>query len=87
MEPLKRANIRLRWEGLPGTKTLAYYEDLSITAVKSCVTLGPGAVVTTFTVFVQISHSVALHWLKRLSRDKHSSLSGRLISYKENEVL
>ncbi len=33
-------NIGLGWEGLPGTNTLAYYEHLSIMAVKSFVTSG-----------------------------------------------
>jgi hypothetical protein len=35
-------NIRLGWKGLPGTNTLAYYENLLITAVKSFVRLAPG---------------------------------------------
>jgi hypothetical protein len=29
------ANIRLSWKGLPGTKTIAYYENPLIKAVKS----------------------------------------------------
>jgi len=35
-------NIRLGWKGLAGTNTLAYYEHLQITAVKSLITLTPG---------------------------------------------
>ncbi len=31
------ANTRLGWKGLPGTDTLAYYENLLITAVKSFI--------------------------------------------------
>ncbi len=29
------------WKGSPWTKTLAYYENSQITAVKSLITLGP----------------------------------------------
>jgi hypothetical protein len=32
-------NIRLGWKGLPGTNALAYYEKLSLMAVKSFITL------------------------------------------------
>jgi hypothetical protein len=31
------ANIRLRWEGLPRTNTLGYFENSQITAVKSFI--------------------------------------------------
>jgi len=34
-------SIRLDWKGLPGTNTLAYYENSSITAVKRFITLAP----------------------------------------------
>jgi len=34
-------NIRLGWKGLPGTNTLAYYENLQLTAVKSFITFAP----------------------------------------------
>jgi hypothetical protein len=34
-------NIRLGWKSVPGTDTLAYYEDSKITAVKSFITLTP----------------------------------------------
>jgi hypothetical protein len=37
------AIIRLGWEDLPGRNTLAYYEHLLITDVKSFMALGPGA--------------------------------------------
>jgi hypothetical protein len=33
---------RLGWKGLPGTNTLAYYENSKIMAVKSFITLAPG---------------------------------------------
>jgi hypothetical protein len=36
------SNIRLGWKGLPWANTLAYYEILKITAVKSFITLAPG---------------------------------------------
>jgi hypothetical protein len=36
------AIIRLGWKGLPGTNTLAYYENLLITDRKSFITLDPG---------------------------------------------
>ncbi len=35
------ANIRLSWKGLPGTNTLAYYEKVLLTVVKSFITLAP----------------------------------------------
>ncbi len=34
-------NIRLGWKALPGTNTLAYYEDSYITAVKSNIASAP----------------------------------------------
>jgi hypothetical protein len=36
------ANIRIGLKGLPGTNTLAYYENLLITAVKSLIVHAPG---------------------------------------------
>jgi hypothetical protein len=35
------ANIRLGWKGLPRTNTLAYYENLQITPVKSFIVQAP----------------------------------------------
>ena len=35
------ANIRLSWKSLPGSNTLAYYENPLITAVKSFIGLVP----------------------------------------------
>jgi hypothetical protein len=35
------ANIRLGWRGLPGTNTLAYYENPEIMAVKSFILQAP----------------------------------------------
>ncbi len=35
-------NLRLGWKGLPRTNTLAYYESLKITTVKSFIVQGPG---------------------------------------------
>ena len=40
--PALPANIRQGWKGLLGTNTLAYYENLYITAVKSFIGLDPG---------------------------------------------
>ncbi len=34
-------NIRLGWKGLPGTKSLAFYKKLKITAVKFFIVLDP----------------------------------------------
>ncbi len=34
--------MKLSWKGLPGTNTLAYYENPKITAVKSFIGVGPG---------------------------------------------
>jgi hypothetical protein len=42
--PALLANIRLAGTGLPGTNTLAYYEHLQITAVKSFITADSGYV-------------------------------------------
>jgi hypothetical protein len=39
--PVLPTSIRLSWKGLPGTNTLAYYENLQITDVKFFITLGP----------------------------------------------
>jgi hypothetical protein len=36
-------NIRLGWKGLPGTNTLAYYENSEITTVKSFIVKATGA--------------------------------------------
>jgi hypothetical protein len=41
--PALLQNIRLGWEGLPGTNTQAYYKHFLITAIKSFITLPPGA--------------------------------------------
>jgi hypothetical protein len=38
-------NIRLGWKGLQGTNTLAYCENLSITAVKSFIVQAPDLLV------------------------------------------
>jgi hypothetical protein len=35
------ANIRLGWKGSQGTNTVAYYEHLKMTDVKSFITLPP----------------------------------------------
>jgi hypothetical protein len=52
VEPLKDAslspamafvtNIRIGWRGLPGTNAVAYYENTSITNVKSFIIFCPG---------------------------------------------
>jgi hypothetical protein len=36
-------NLRLRWERVTGTNTIAYYSTELITAVKSSMKLAPGA--------------------------------------------
>jgi hypothetical protein len=35
-------DIRIGWRGLPGTNTVAYYENTSITNVKSFIIFSPG---------------------------------------------
>ncbi len=40
--PALLTNIRLGWKSLPGTNTLAYYENSKITDGKSFITLTPG---------------------------------------------
>jgi hypothetical protein len=42
VEPALPADIRLGWKGLPGTYTLAYYENPKITAVKSFIVQARG---------------------------------------------
>ncbi len=37
--PALLANIRLSWKGLPGTNTLAYYENSQLTVIKSFIIL------------------------------------------------
>ncbi len=37
-------NTRLGWKGLPGTNTLAYYNNPLITIVKSYIVQAPGCV-------------------------------------------
>ncbi len=52
-------NIRLGWKGLPGTNTLAYYENLQIMAVKSFILRAPGLRLTnlSLTYFaIPVSH-------------------------------
>jgi hypothetical protein len=39
---------RLGWKGLPGENTLAYYENPSITALKSFITLATGFMLEQF---------------------------------------
>ncbi len=36
------AKLRLNWESLPETNTVAFYENSQITAIKSFMTIGPG---------------------------------------------
>jgi len=40
--------IGLGWKGLPGTNTLAYYEKVQLTAVRSFITLPPVITLTTY---------------------------------------
>jgi hypothetical protein len=61
--PAQPTNIRLGWKGLPGTNTLAYYENPNIRAVKSFIELTPVYIITLITavinsvsIFVIISH-------------------------------
>jgi hypothetical protein len=50
--PALSKNIRLGWKGLPVKNTLAYYEHLQITTVKSFITLGTGpTVASTFKLY------------------------------------
>jgi hypothetical protein len=42
LAPALLTNIRLAWKGLTGTNTLAYYENSSITKVKSFITMCSG---------------------------------------------
>jgi hypothetical protein len=42
LAPALPANIRLSWKSLPGTNTLAYYENPKITDKIFFITLAPG---------------------------------------------
>jgi hypothetical protein len=42
-------NIRLHWKDFPRTNTLAYSEQLSITAIKSLIILGQDGNIIKFT--------------------------------------
>ena len=51
--PALPTNIKLGCKGLPGTNTLAYYENPFITAVKIFIRLDPGVnVIKLFTVVI-----------------------------------
>jgi hypothetical protein len=58
-------NIRLGWTGLPGRNTLAYYENLKITAVKSLIVKALGLCLET---------RVLLRRLTRLKKWQHFRL-------------
>jgi hypothetical protein len=45
--PALPANISLGWKGLPGANALAYYENSSLTGVKSFITLAIGLSIDT----------------------------------------
>ena len=47
------SNIRLGWKALPGTNTLAYYENSQITAVKSFLTLAPGVSIFNLSIMIK----------------------------------
>jgi hypothetical protein len=44
--------IRLRWKGLPGRNTLAYYKHLQITDVKNLLSLAQEVLMNYFSVHV-----------------------------------
>ncbi len=50
--PTLPTNCILGWKGLPGTNTLAYYENSLITVIKSYILLGPGVNLTILFYFV-----------------------------------
>jgi hypothetical protein len=67
-------------------------EWLSVTSVKSFATQAPGTVFTTLHLLLNLrmgptSQTITLHYAKKASSDKHSSLLGAFVSYEENEVL
>jgi hypothetical protein len=47
-----RVFVRIGWKSLSGTNVLAYYKNSYIMAVKSFITLGPGANVIKLFMFV-----------------------------------
>jgi hypothetical protein len=52
--PALPVNTRLRLKGLPGTNTLAYYENLQITAVKSLTVQAPGVILTSNWISINV---------------------------------
>ncbi len=60
-------NIRLGWKDLPGTNTLAYYENLKITAVKSLIVQALGLCLETRVL------------LRRLTMLKNGNILGYLL--------
>ncbi len=50
------ANIRLGWKALPETNTLAYYENLLITALISFIVQAPGEFLEKFVVYGDVEH-------------------------------
>ncbi len=78
-------NIILGWKSLPGTNTLAQYENSYITAVKSFITLSPGANVIKkfwpkFTNY-RTKLECLLEYTEKLARDKHSSSVRKFVHY------
>jgi hypothetical protein len=55
-------NIRLGWKGLPGTNALAYYEKSQLTAVKSFITLAPGALIIFYAELIATYIVVLTKW-------------------------
>jgi hypothetical protein len=84
--------IALGWKCLQMTSTLAYCDISKLRRKCSVVNTVPVAVFTSLHFLHNLqmgAMSRVLHytWLKRLARDKHSSLLGPFVSYEETEVL
>ncbi len=60
LAPALPAKIRLCWRGLTGTNTVAYYENLLITDIKSCIVQAPGKLYngTCFNHFLILHHNL-----------------------------
>jgi hypothetical protein len=54
------ANSILGWRGLPGTNTLAYYEDLKVMDVKSFMTLRPDFAYSIYNIFLDRFYKIVV---------------------------
>ncbi len=80
-------NVRLGCKGLPGTNTLAYFENPQITVVKSFVLLALGAfVIMDHIKCISFGQALAFHANIRLGR-KRLPVTNTLTFYTHSEIM